>query len=58
MAQLLLNKYTKVDSVKLYLIRINWANNFVKWHKTLKSKYSRKYNYKQAVCKEPKLIRD
>lgn len=35
----------------------NWASNFVKHCLELKIRFNCKYNYKQAQCKDPELIR-
>src|SRR6266480_1193206 len=35
----------------------NWVRKFINCHDTLKSKYNRKYDYQQAKCKDPELIR-
>jgi len=38
-------------------IEKNWVNQFIKHHKELCSKYSQKYDYQQAQCKDPELIK-
>jgi hypothetical protein len=35
----------------------NWAANFVKRQPELKVKFNRKYDYKRALCEDPKVIR-
>jgi hypothetical protein len=35
-----------------------WINNFVKHHDKLESKFSCKYDYKQVLYKNPKIIRE
>jgi len=35
----------------------NWINQFIKHYKKLCSKYSWKYDYQQAKCKDPELIK-
>jgi hypothetical protein len=35
----------------------NWAANFVKRRPKLKVKFNRKYDYKRALCEDPKAIR-
>jgi hypothetical protein len=34
----------------------NWATTFVKRRPELKVKFNRKYNYKRALCEDPKII--
>ncbi|KKA16366.1 hypothetical protein T310_10044, partial [Rasamsonia emersonii CBS 393.64] len=34
-----------------------WVNQFIKRHKELCSKYSQKYDYQQAKCEDPELIK-
>jgi Tc5 transposase DNA-binding domain len=36
----------------------NWARNFINRHDTLKSKFSRKYDYQRAKNEDPKVIRE
>ena len=36
----------------------NWVTNFIKRHPTLSSRFSRRYNYKRAKCKDPRIIRE
>ena len=33
-----------------------WASNFVKRHKELCTRFTRRYDYKRALCEDPKLI--
>jgi hypothetical protein len=35
-----------------------WVHNFVRRHEALKSRYNRKYDYQQAKCEHPTIIRD
>ncbi|OWT42501.1 DDE superfamily endonuclease domain-containing protein [Pochonia chlamydosporia 170] len=35
-----------------------WASNFVKRHKELTTRFTRKYDYQRALCEDPKLIGD
>ncbi|KFY14322.1 hypothetical protein V491_06087, partial [Pseudogymnoascus sp. VKM F-3775] len=37
-------------------VGINWTTNFIKHRMEIKAKFSRKYNYKQAKCEDPKII--
>ena len=34
-----------------------WASNFVKRHEELTTRFTRRYDYKRALCEDPKLIR-
>ena len=34
----------------------NWTTNFIKRRMEIKSKFSRKYDYKRAKCEDPKII--
>jgi hypothetical protein len=34
----------------------NWTTNFINRRPELKSKFSRKYNYKRVQCKDPVII--
>src|SRR5450432_372270 len=36
----------------------NWTSNFIKRRTELKTKFSRKYDYKRALCEDPIIIRD
>lgn len=33
-----------------------WTSNFVKRHKELTTRFTRKYDYQRALCKDPKII--
>ena len=33
-----------------------WASNFVKRHKELSTRFTRKYDYHRALCEDPKII--
>jgi hypothetical protein len=35
-----------------------WANNFVRRQPELRVKFNRKYDYKRALCEDPKIIKD
>jgi hypothetical protein len=35
-----------------------WVNRFINRHTELQSKFSRKYDYKRALCEDPKVIRE
>ena len=37
-------------------IGIHWVRNFVNRHDSIKSKYSRKYDYERAQCEDPKIL--
>src|SRR5204863_3797525 len=56
MAQLLLNEHMKDSPSTPATIGVNWVRNFVNWHKTIKSKYRRKYDYERAKCEDPKVL--
>jgi hypothetical protein len=36
----------------------NWVYNLVQHRSELKSRFSRRYNYKRAKCKDPKIIQE
>ena len=36
----------------------NWASNFVRRRAELKVKFNRKYDYKRALCEDPKILGD
>jgi len=36
----------------------NWTTNFIKRRTEIKSKFSRKYDYKRAKCEDPKIIQE
>jgi hypothetical protein len=42
---------------ELERIGIHWVHNFVNRHDSLKSKYSRKYDYERAQCEDPQVLR-
>jgi len=52
MADLLL---TKRDAPP---VGINWTSNFIKRRTEIKTKFSRKYDYKRAQCEDPVIIGD
>ena len=37
-------------------IRVHWVRNFINRHDSVKSKYSRKYDYQWAQCKDLKIL--
>jgi hypothetical protein len=37
-------------------VSVNWPSTFVKRQPELKVKFNRKYNYKRALCEDPKVI--
>ena len=39
-------------------VGVNWPANFVKRTPELEVKFNRKYDYKRALCEDPKLISD
>jgi hypothetical protein len=39
------------------LVGVNWASRFVKRRKELTTRFTRRYDYKRALCEDPKLIR-
>jgi hypothetical protein len=57
MANLLLQKRSSQNQANPSTVGQNWAYNFVRRHKALKSKYNRKYDYQRAKCEDPALIR-
>ncbi|KFZ22954.1 hypothetical protein V502_02567 [Pseudogymnoascus sp. VKM F-4520 (FW-2644)] len=38
--------------------RKNWTTNFIRRRTEIKAKFSQKYNYKRAKCKDPKIIQE
>jgi hypothetical protein len=38
------------------LVGVNWASRFVKRRKELTTRFTRRYDYKRALCEDPKLI--
>ncbi|KFY32025.1 hypothetical protein V493_00584 [Pseudogymnoascus sp. VKM F-4281 (FW-2241)] len=52
MADLLLSEQSKSPVGK------NWTTNFIKRRTEIKAKFSQKYNYKRAKCKDPKIIQE
>src|SRR5215469_4617901 len=40
------------------IIGESWVNQFIKRHPELRTKYTRKYDYQQAKCEDPVLIKD
>ncbi|PQM43509.1 hypothetical protein VC83_09636 [Pseudogymnoascus destructans] len=58
MANLLLKKRSNTDRDSLLTVGKCWVHNFVQRHDSLQSKYNRKYDYQQAKCEDPTIIRD
>jgi hypothetical protein len=58
MANLLLQKRTGTDASSTRTVGPRWAYNFVRRHDSLRTRYNRKYDYKRALCEDPKAIRD
>jgi hypothetical protein len=56
MANLLLQKRSQDQANPPATVGKLWVHNLVKRHKSLKSRYNRKYDYQRAKCKEPALI--
>ena len=56
MANLLLAK--RDASKPSSTVGINWVNKFVRRHDTLKTRFSRKYDYQRALCEDPKKIQE
>jgi hypothetical protein len=36
----------------------NWATGFIKCHDSIKSRFTRKYNYQRALYEDPKVMKD
>ena len=36
----------------------NWVYNFVKRHTKLKTRFTRRYDYRRAKCEDPEIIRE
>jgi hypothetical protein len=59
MANLLLAARTKLKLTStLPTVGENWTRNFINRHSTLKSKFSRKYDYQRAKNEDLKVIRE
>jgi hypothetical protein len=59
MANLLLTARTKSDLLTIPpTVGENWARKFIDRHDTLKTKFSRKYDYQRAKNEDPEIIRD
>ena len=56
MANLLIQK--QLDISQGITVGNRWVLNFVQRHQALQTQYNRKYNYQQAKCKDPILIRN
>jgi hypothetical protein len=35
----------------------NWVTGFIKRHESIKSRFTRKYNYQRALCEDPKAMK-
>jgi len=57
MAELLLRERVQNASIKETTIGQNWVYRFVTRYPEIKSRYSRKYDYKRAKCEDPEVIR-
>lgn len=55
MADLLLQKRSEASQIT---VGVNWADNFIKRHDYLRTKYTRKHDYQRAKCEDPTVIRD
>jgi hypothetical protein len=56
MANLLVQK--RLDTDKSITVGKRWVLNFVRRHEALQTRYNRKYDYQQAKCEDPTLIRN
>ena len=57
MAELLLTERVQNASIEQTTLGKNWVYRFITRHPEIKSRYSRKYDYKRAKCKDPEVIR-
>jgi len=58
MADILLSVHTE-SSVNVSLtVGKNWVHKFVNHHEQLQVKYTQKYDYQQALCKNLKVMSD
>jgi hypothetical protein len=57
MAELLLRERVQNVSINETTIGQNWVYCFVTRYPEIKSRYSRKYDYKRAKCEDPEVIR-
>jgi hypothetical protein len=55
MANILL---TKRGTTPIQIVRENWVSKFIKQHNELKTHYTQHYDYQQAKCEDPKIIRE
>jgi hypothetical protein len=60
MANLLLKKRSNSDSNSDPNRQVGkrWVINFVRRHKALQTRYTRKYDYQRAKCEDPQVIKD
>jgi len=58
MANLLLQKRSNIEGVKVPQVGRCWVRNFVRRHQALGSRYNRKYDYQRAKCEDSTIIRD
>jgi hypothetical protein len=56
MAELLLRERVQNASIKQTTLGKRWVYRFVTRHPEIKSRYSRKYNYKRAKYEDPEVI--
>jgi hypothetical protein len=57
-ANLLLEKRSDLGQGSSSSIGKCWVINFVQRHQALQTQYNCKYNYQQAKCKDPAIIRE
>ena len=55
MANILLSQH---GSVNTQSVAKNWVSSFIKHHNEIKISYSQQYNYQQAKCEDPKIIKE
>jgi RecB family endonuclease NucS len=46
------------DKATPITVGVNWIDRFIKRHNELQSRFSRKYDYQQVLCKDPKIIQE
>ena len=57
-ANLLLQKRSNINQDNPITVGQRWVYNFVRRNDSLQSKYTRKYDYQHAKCKDPMIIQD
>jgi hypothetical protein len=55
-AELLLKERVQTASIGQTTLGQRWVYRFINRHPEIKSRYSRKYDYKRAKCEDPKVI--